>query len=132
MYCTRCGSENLTDSKFCQVCGEKLNQQVSLSHPPTMGTIRRSGLAQASLVLGIIGLFINPCAILAIILGAVAIKQMGKDTNITGRGMAVAGLAFGILVVMLWVIAIVIFYRMGAFHFHQGPTLPDGTTRVSY
>ena len=61
---------------------------------------RTSGLAVASLVLGIIGIllcfFFIPW-ILAIIFGAVAIKQCNDDPTLGGRGLAVAGLSMGIV-----------------------------------
>jgi hypothetical protein len=67
-----------------------------------MGVQRTSGLAVASLVLGIVGF-----SILAIIFGGVAIGQTGKDPNLSGRGMAVAGLVLGIVefIIELFVIS---------------------------
>ena len=64
------------------------------------------GLAIAAMVLGIIALVFFcawpisiPCAILAIIFGAVQIKK-------AGRGMAIAGLVMGIISIAIWVILI--------------------------
>ena len=64
------------------------------------------GLAIAAMVLGIIALVFFcawpisiPCAILAIIFGAIQIRKPGK-------GMATAGLALGILSLAIWVILI--------------------------
>ncbi len=66
------------------------------------------GLAVASMVLGIISLLMwcvmyisIPCAILAIIFGAVARKK-------AGRGMAIAGLVLGIISFVIMVITIVL------------------------
>jgi hypothetical protein len=36
-------------------------------------------------------------SILAIIFGAIALSQMGKDPHISGKGMAIAGLVLGII-----------------------------------
>jgi hypothetical protein len=74
---------------------------VSVYAQRTAGVQRTSGLAVASLVLGIIGF-----SILAIIFGGVAIGQTGKDPNLGGRGMAVAGLVLGTIefVIELFVI----------------------------
>jgi hypothetical protein len=66
---------------------------------------RTSGLAVASLVLGILGIWI-----LAIIFGGVAINQTGKNPNLSGRGMAIAGLILGIVgffITLFVIIAIV-------------------------
>lgn len=71
---------------------------------------KSSGLAVASLVLGILAIVFScclyyiafPCGLLSIILGGVSLKkQMG------GKGMAVAGLVLGIIAVALGVVAAV-------------------------
>lgn len=74
---------------------------------------RTSGLAIASIVCGILSLvfFWVPLVgfllgIIAIIFGAVAIRQIGREPNLGGRGMAVAGLVCGIVGVAGWVILI--------------------------
>lgn len=74
---------------------------------------RTSGLAIASMVCGILSLvfFWVPLfgfllGIIAIIFGAVAIRQIGREPNLGGRGMAVAGLVCGIVGVAGWVIFI--------------------------
>lgn len=55
---------------------------------------RTNGLAIASLVCGICGfLYVIP-AILGIIFGAVAVRQIKRDGT-EGRGMAIAGMAVG-------------------------------------
>lgn len=72
-----------------------------------------SGLAIASMVCGILSLvfFWVPLfgfllGIIAVIFGAVAIRQIGRDPNLGGRGMAIAGLVCGIVGVAGWVIFI--------------------------
>jgi len=74
---------------------------------------RTSGLAIASMVCGILSLvfFWVPLfgfllGIIAIIFGAVAIRQIGREPNLGGRGMAIAGLVCGIVGVVGWVIFI--------------------------
>jgi hypothetical protein len=58
---------------------------------------RTSGLAVASLVLGILWLW-GLGSLLAVIFGATAISQISKASNqITGKGMAIAGLVLGIV-----------------------------------
>lgn len=58
-----------------------------------------SGLAVASLVCGILAFFIFGVVlgILAIIFGGVALSKIRKNPEMSGRGMAVAGLVLGIV-----------------------------------
>ena len=72
-----------------------------------------SGLAIASMVCGILSLvfFWVPVfgfllGIIAIIFGAVSIRQIGREPNLGGRGMAIAGLVCGIVGVAGWLIFI--------------------------
>ena len=125
MYCGKCGAKNPEASNFCQECGEVLNQPSSPPYSPVMGLKRSSGYAVASMVLGIVGLLINPCSILAIIFGVIAINQIGKDANLTGKGMAVTGLVCGIIVLIIWVIAIAVVLKMGFIHFNNSTIFPN-------
>jgi Domain of unknown function (DUF4190) len=67
--------------------------------PPYAGyrTTRTSGLAIASMVLGIVWIFWLG-SILAVIFGHVALSQIKRSMGaLTGRGMAIAGLVLGYL-----------------------------------
>ncbi len=70
----------------------------STTPPPAGATPRRSGRATASLVLGIVGILVFPvvCSTLAIIFGALALRDMGTDTEVRGRSMAWWGLGLGL------------------------------------
>ena len=99
MYCSQCGEKIPDDSKFCPKCGAALVQtkaktkaKAKAAPAPAATGERTSGMAIASLVLGILGI-----SILAIIFGAIAISQTNKDPNLKGRGLAIAGLVLGIL-----------------------------------
>ena len=105
MFCSKCGEKNAAGAKFCSSCGAPLTQAAAVEAPAprAVGGKRTSGMAIASLILGILGI-----SILAIIFGAIGISQTGKDPNLKGRGMAVAGLVLGILWligVVFWIIA---------------------------
>lgn len=66
--------------------------------PPPGAAARRSGRATAALVLGIVGVLVFPvvCSTLAIIFGALALRDIGTDENVRGRPMAWWGLGLGI------------------------------------
>ncbi len=66
--------------------------------PPAGDDDRRSGRATAALVLGIVGILVFPvvCSTLAIIFGALALRDMGNDPDVKGRSMAWWGLGLGI------------------------------------
>lgn len=66
---------------------------------------RTSGLAIASMVLGIVWVYWLG-SILAIIFGHVAISQMRRDPNLRGKGMAIAGIVLGYVGVAIFVLAI--------------------------
>lgn len=61
------------------------------------GTV--SGLAVASLVCGILAFFVLGIVlgVLAIIFGGVALSKIRKNPEVSGRGMAIAGLVLGIV-----------------------------------
>ncbi|MSO45088.1 MAG: DUF4190 domain-containing protein [Thermoleophilia bacterium] len=68
-------------------------------HAAGSGTpTRRSGRATASFVLGIVGVLVFPvvCSTLAIIFGALALRDIGTNPDIQGRRMAWWGLGLGI------------------------------------
>lgn len=62
---------------------------------------KTSGAAIASLVCGVLGCIPYITSLLAIILGAVGIRNTGRP-GVKGRGMAIAGLLLGLLGIVLW------------------------------
>ncbi len=61
-----------------------------------------SGMAIASLVCSIVGFFLCGLpAVLGVIFGFVGLSQT-KDNARSGRGLAIAGLVVGIIVVLMW------------------------------
>lgn len=80
--------------------------------------MKSSGLAIASLVLGLVGIVFDfipglgivalLCAIVGLILGIVAKSQISNSNGqIGGSGMATAGIVLSIIVLALWVILLV-------------------------
>ncbi len=66
--------------------------------PPPSAGAHRSGRATAALVLGIVGILVFPvvCSTLAIIFGALSLRDMGADPSLEGKRMAWWGLGLGI------------------------------------
>jgi predicted acyltransferase len=73
------------------------------------GPPKADGSAIASLVCGIVGLFCFIPAIVAIVLGASSKRRIDQSNGqLTGGGMATAGLVLGIVGVALGVIYVVV------------------------
>jgi len=96
--------------------GSRVVHQVNIGQPlpqaqqPQMAK-KNSGLAVASLVLGIIGVVLLPLLapqVLALIFGAVARQDIVRKPNLAGKGMATAGLVLGIIGTALWFVWIVV------------------------
>ena len=104
IYCSNCGNPNVEGDVFCRNCGKPLNRatadytaapQTIIMQEPAPHT---SGLSIAALVLGLLGIW--P---LAIIFGGIGISQTKPGRNVSGRGMAIAGLVLGIVVGLLYI-----------------------------
>jgi ABC-type microcin C transport system permease subunit YejE len=68
---------------------------------------RTSGLAIASMVLGIVWIYWIG-SILAVIFGHISLSQIRKDETLRGRGMAIAGLALGYVGIGILLLAIIV------------------------
>ena len=130
MYCPNCGAQNAEGSKYCQSCGTALTgtAQTTETAPkpatapqaqPVTQATRTSGLAVASLVLGILSFplyFVGVIlGVLAIIFGALAIGKTNREPNLGGKGMAVAGLVLGIVAILLWVLLMALVFSSWLF-----------------
>lgn len=80
--------------------------------PPPAG---RSGLALASMVVGIVGLlacFTVVPSVVALVLGVVALRQIARSAGArSGRGMAVAGVVLGALGVVVGAVLVAVAIR---------------------
>ncbi len=144
MICKNCGASINENEKFCSSCGQKIeNGEFSTQEPnneqPNMEAESTnynqniyqpqiqptSGLAVASLVLGIVGIFLSWItlmipSILGIVFGAVAIKQC-NDKGLNGRGMAIGGLVCSIIIVAIFVIMLIAAVALGSYALRFGP-----------
>jgi hypothetical protein len=124
MFCSNCGKENPDNAKFCASCGTPFTgtpnpqnaapPQPQYTPPPPqpqytaqpVAAQHTSGMAIASLILSIVGF-----SLFGIIFGGIALGQIGKNPNLSGKGLAIAGLIIGIIgfiAEIIWIIAIII------------------------
>ncbi len=98
MYCPKCGVENPDGVQLCGSCSWVLAS--TSSHGPNPDA-KTSGLAIASLVLGILAVF--TCfitAIPAIILGIIGLLKINKSAGqLKGAGLAITGMALPVAAV---------------------------------
>jgi type IV pilus assembly protein PilA len=97
-FCAGCGSSLSADDKFCRVCGRAAvpgpDVMPPASAPPT-GPAETSGKAIASLIFGLLFIFL-PFAVAAVILGHLSLSEIRKSAGrIKGDGLAIAGLVLG-------------------------------------
>ncbi|MEM9527757.1 MAG: DUF4190 domain-containing protein, partial [Bacteroidota bacterium] len=89
------------------VRGKAKRQARKKRKPRTAGPT--DGFAIASLVCGILGFFTGITAILAIIFGIVALGNIERDPQyLRGRGMAIAGIVLGGVVLLLLLLLVAI------------------------
>jgi Domain of unknown function (DUF4190) len=75
-------------------------------HYAYTGVTRTSGLAIASMVLGILWLYWVG-SILALVFSFVALSQMKNDPSLRGKGMAIAGMVLGWIGIAMLVLGII-------------------------
>ena len=96
MRCPKCGTENPDGAQLCRSCSAVL---ASTATQALSAGARTSGLAIASLVLGLLSFF--TCfvtAIPAIILGIVGLVKISKSGGqLKGNGLAIAGIALPVV-----------------------------------
>ncbi len=123
MHCSKCGTEHPEDARFCKSCGADLSvpapppppaPQPAVPAPvvPDAEVPRTSGLAIASLVLGLLG---PVTGIVGIILGIVALTQIRESRGrLRGDGLAIAGMAIsGFMVFFVGILLAILFPVFG-------------------
>lgn len=136
MICPQCGIETTAGAKFCNRCGAIL-ESVELAEPartisqsaqeasqpaPTTGfappafqQAPNSGMAIASLVLGITSFCTCVTGIPAIILGFYALSEINRSQGmLRGRGMGIAGIITGITGTLFYIIYLIVMFALGA------------------
>jgi hypothetical protein len=100
MFCPKCGVENTEGAQACRNCNFILADPAKVI---AMSDAKTSGMAIASLVLGILGfctLFIT--APLALLFGISAISTINySQGKLKGKGIAIAGITLSVIGLML-------------------------------
>ncbi len=112
MNCPNCGREIPDGSQVCPLCNQILSMAGSAG--PGISGSKTSGLAIASLVLGILSLGVGfmtfgLLGLLSLSLGARSLSKIKKSQGaLTGRGLAIAGIATGSASLLLLVLIVLV------------------------
>jgi len=94
MTCSLCGRENEEGVAFCAHCGERLPG----ANP---GAARMSGLAVASLILGVLGIFAGLTSLPGLVAGVVALNRINRSRGtMRGAGLAATGLVVSVFTLL--------------------------------
>lgn len=114
MFCLRCGTRNPDGATHCSFCGAPMTMPVFPigASPPTppVPPPPTSGLAIASLMLGILGLFVCVVpSLIGLVLGIAALVQIKRNSRtLCGQGVAVAGMAVSAFSLLVGLIVVAI------------------------
>jgi len=128
-FCSKCGTQVNEGSAFCQNCGATVagaesQVQAATAPPPAptaqpAATGKTSGLATASLVMGIIGIFFNILSILALVFGFISLNHIKKNPALKGKGLAMGGIILGFIGLLIWIVAVALLGNAISFLFRQ-------------
>jgi len=99
MFCRNCGKEIPDSSQECDFCG----RPIGCAQPET------SGLAIASLVLGLLGILsCGITSLVGLILGIVGLGQISSSNGrLTGKGLAIGGIVSSAVLLIVPLLAVV-------------------------
>lgn len=117
MYCSKCGKLNDDNANFCVNCGNMLknnldssNQNIIINHYEIVEKKKRSGMAVAGMILGIISIpyyIILVFGLLSFVFSLVGINAT-IDNEKKGRNQAIAGLVMSIVSFFLFFITFIL------------------------
>ena len=117
MYCSKCGKLNDDNANFCANCGNMLknnldssNQNIIINRYEIVEKKKRSGMAVAGMILGIISLpyyIIFVFGLLSFVFSIVGFNAT-VDNEKKGRNQAIAGLVMSIVSLFLFFITFIL------------------------
>jgi predicted RNA-binding Zn-ribbon protein involved in translation (DUF1610 family) len=120
--CPECGEMIVAGAAKCRFCGAAFDPRLRRAAGRPGKGQSYNGMAVTSMVTGIVaypGLCVYAwpgiiLSIIAIIFGGIALSGMRRSGNDEGKGMAIAGLVLGLVVIALAILAVIAFVFMAA------------------
>ncbi len=109
MRCPTCSQEIPDSAPYCAYCGQQFTAPPPHPGPPPAAP-RTSGMAVASLILGLLGGLVIT-ALAGLILGIISLAQIGRSQGrLRGQGFAIAGLVIsGLALLFVPILAAMVF-----------------------
>jgi len=113
-FCSQCGQALQVSASACTQCGAPQAGAMGAPYFAAGQATRTSGMAIASMVLGILWCYWVG-SILAVIFGHISLGQIKRGNGaITGKGMAIAGLVLGYIgIASIAVVLVIVFLAAG-------------------
>ena len=115
MVCPYCNTPAENGSAFCTACGAKLAEPTAKAVPTqsqkqAAPAPKTAGLAIASLVLSLVGIFCAGlvCGVLGIVFGCASFPKI-RAQQLGGKNLATAGIVIGIVDVIGWLIFMLLY-----------------------
>ena len=113
MFCPKCGKEMADDSKYCSACGAQFEvAQPAVQTNGASKADKKCKQAKSSFIMAIVGLIIAGiiCGTYAFVTGIQALKEIKADKELSGKGMAIAGIVLGLLDIVLSIYSLMVIF----------------------
>lgn len=113
MVCPKCGKEIEDGAKQCVACGAQFEiAQPAVQTKEASKVDKKCKKAKTSFITAIVGLIIAGiiCGTYAFVTGIQALKEIKTDKELSGKGMAIAGIVLGLLDVVLSIYSLTVMF----------------------